>query len=226
MIQSLFDGWLKRQLRKSSVAVHAARKLKGWARVSHASVMDDPTAGNVAAPRSKNETIIRSGLLGFGWASGQILADVILSEDTRHSGMLLHYYSIKTALLSYHKYNESQREETVLKRLKQGEIIALVSDAGMPGISDPGTELAKICVDENIPVIPIPGPSAFLTALSASGLSTDEFTFVGFLPKHASSRKERLMTSASEKPTQIFYVPPHKLSLFLEESSLNFGDSR
>ncbi|KAE8712706.1 pentatricopeptide repeat-containing protein [Hibiscus syriacus] len=153
-------------------------------------------------------------------------ADVILSEDTRHSWKLLHYYSIKTPLLSYHKYNESQREQTVLERLKQGEIIALISDAGMPGISDPGTELAKICVDENIPVIPIPGPSAFLTALSASGLSTDEFTFVGFLPKHASSRKERLMTSASEKPTQIFYVPPHKLSQFLEESSLIFGDSR
>ncbi|MBA0625567.1 hypothetical protein Godav_003349, partial [Gossypium davidsonii] len=152
-------------------------------------------------------------------------ADVILSEDTRHSGKLLHYYNIKTPLLSYHKYNESQREHTVLKRLKQGEIVALISDAGMPGISDPGTELAKICVDENIPVIPIPGPSAFLTALSASGLSTDEFTFVGFLPKHAGSRKERLIASASETTTQIFYVPPHKLGQFLEESSLIFGDS-
>ncbi|PPD79521.1 hypothetical protein GOBAR_DD23546 [Gossypium barbadense] len=153
-------------------------------------------------------------------------ADVILSEDTRHSGKLLHYYNIKTPLLSYHKYNESQREHKVLKRLKQGEIVALISDAGMPGISDPGTELAKICVDENIPVIPIPGPSAFLTALSASGLSTDEFTFVGFLPKHAGSRKERLIASASETTTQIFYVPPHKLGQFLEESSLIFGDSR
>ncbi|XVE56103.1 hypothetical protein DITRI_Ditri03aG0210400 [Diplodiscus trichospermus] len=153
-------------------------------------------------------------------------ADVILSEDTRHSGKLLHHYSIKTPLLSYHKFNESQREQTVLKRLKQGEIVALITDAGMPGISDPGTELAKICVDENIPVIPIPGPSAFITALSASGLSTDEFTFVGFLPKHAGSRKERLMASASETTTQIFYVPPHKLLQFLEESSSIFGDSR
>ncbi|XP_017981297.1 PREDICTED: ribosomal RNA small subunit methyltransferase I isoform X1 [Theobroma cacao] len=153
-------------------------------------------------------------------------ADVILSEDTRHFGKLLHYYSIKTPLLSYHKFNESQREQTVLKRLKRGEIIALISDAGMPGISDPGTELAKLCVDENILVIPIPGPSAFLTALSASGLSTDEFTFVGFLPRHAGSRKERLMASASETTTQIFYVPPHKLCQFLEESSPIFGDSR
>ncbi|XWS24420.1 hypothetical protein CRYUN_Cryun28dG0100300 [Craigia yunnanensis] len=153
-------------------------------------------------------------------------ADVILSEDTRHSGKLLHYYSIKTPILSYHKFNESQREQTVLKRLKQGEIVTLISDAGMLGISDPGTELTKICVDENIPVIPIPGPSGFITALSASGLSTDEFTFVGFLPKHAGSRKERLMASASEKTTQIFYVPPHKLRQFLEESSPIFGGSR
>ncbi|KAL1093084.1 hypothetical protein V6Z11_D06G007600 [Gossypium hirsutum] len=113
-------------------------------------------------------------------------ADVILSEDTRHSGKLLHYYNIKTPLLSYHKYNESQREHKVLKRLKQGEIVALISDAGMPGISDP----------------------------------------VGFLPKHAGSRKERLIASASETTTQIFYVPPHKLGQFLEESSLIFGDSR
>lgn len=153
-------------------------------------------------------------------------AHVILSEDTRHSGKLLQHYNIKTPLLSYHKFNESQREQTVLRRLKQGEIVALISDAGTPGISDPGTDLAKLCVNENIPVIPIPGPSAFVAALSASGLDTDQFTFVGFLPKHAGSRKERLMVSANEATTQVFYVPPHKLRQFLEESSLLFGDSR
>ncbi|XP_031268966.1 uncharacterized protein LOC116127457 isoform X2 [Pistacia vera] len=153
-------------------------------------------------------------------------ANVILSEDTRHSGKLLQYYNIKTPLLSYHKFNESQREQTVLKRLKQGEIVALISDAGTPGISDPGTELAKLCVDQNIPVVPIPGPSAFVAALSASGLATNEFTFVGFLPKHAGSRRERLTVSASEVKTQIFYVPPHKLCQFLEETSSLFGDSR
>ncbi|KAM7259028.1 hypothetical protein ACFE04_014769 [Oxalis oulophora] len=113
-------------------------------------------------------------------------ANLILSEDTRHSG----------------------------------------NDAGMPGISDPGTDLAKACIDENIPVIPIPGPSAFVAALAASGLSTDEFTFVGFLPKHTKSRKERLMVSAKETRTQIFYVPPHKLGQFLEETSSLFGDLR
>ncbi|KAM1118213.1 hypothetical protein FF1_042471 [Malus domestica] len=153
-------------------------------------------------------------------------AHVILSEDTRHSGKLLHHYSIKTPLLSYHKFNEAQRGQTVLKRLKEGEVVALISDAGMPGISDPGTELAKLCVDENIPVIPIPGPSAFVAALSASGLSTDEFTFVGFMSKHAGSRRERLMVSANEGTTQIFYVPPHKLQQFLEETSSVFGVSR
>ncbi|KAI5656106.1 hypothetical protein M9H77_24899 [Catharanthus roseus] len=153
-------------------------------------------------------------------------ANVILSEDTRHSGKLLQYYDIRTPLLSYHKFNETQREQAILKRLQDGEIVALISDAGMPGISDPGTELAKLCVKKSISVIPIPGPSAVVTALSASGLPTDEFTFVGFLPKHSGSRKERLMISANESATQIFFVPPHKLSQFLEEISSLFGASR
>ncbi|KAG7020486.1 rsmI, partial [Cucurbita argyrosperma subsp. argyrosperma] len=132
-------------------------------------------------------------------------ANVILSEDTRHSGKLLQHFSIKTPLLSFHKFNESQREQTVLKRLKEGEIVALICDAGTPGISDPGTELVRQCVNASIPVVPIPGPSAVIAALSASGLSTDEFTFVGFVPKHAASRRERLMVSANEEATQIFY---------------------
>ncbi|KAK7310931.1 hypothetical protein RJT34_08733 [Clitoria ternatea] len=153
-------------------------------------------------------------------------ADVILSEDTRHSGKLLHHYNIKTPLMSYHKFNETQREQVVLKRLRQGEVVALISDAGMPGISDPGMELAKLCVTENIPVVPIPGPCALVSALSASGLSTDEFTFVGFLPKHSGSRRKRLEVSAEQSATQIFYVPPHKLFQFLEESSSIFGDTR
>lgn len=113
-------------------------------------------------------------------------ANVILSEDTRHSGKLLQHYNIKTPLLSFHKFNESQREQAVLKKLREGEIVAQISDAGTPGISDPGMAL----VNEKIPVIPIPGPSALVAGLSASGLATDEFTFVGFLPKHSGSRRE------------------------------------
>ncbi|KAL8225800.1 hypothetical protein R6Q57_018357 [Mikania cordata] len=153
-------------------------------------------------------------------------ADVILAEDTRHSGKLLHHYNIKTPLLSYHKFNENQREKLILKRLIEGEIVALISDAGTPAISDPGFELTKLCVEANISVIPIPGPCAFVAALSASGLSTNEFSFVGFLPKNASARKERLMVSANEAATQIFYVPPHKLLQFLEESLDLFGELR
>ncbi|KAL8153933.1 hypothetical protein V2J09_011693 [Rumex salicifolius] len=153
-------------------------------------------------------------------------ADVILSEDTRHSGKLLQYFGIKTPLMSYHKFNESQRERTVLQRLQQGQIVALISDAGMPGISDPGTYLASMCIEANILVVPIPGPSAVIAALSASGLPTDEFTFAGFLPKHNGSRKERLQLSANQTATQIFFVPPHKLQKFLEETSSIFGDSR
>ncbi|KAL8059098.1 hypothetical protein ABFX02_03G064800 [Erythranthe guttata] len=153
-------------------------------------------------------------------------ADVILSEDTRHSGKLLQHYNIKTPLLSYHKFNESQREQVVLNRLQDGEIVALISDAGMPGISDPGSDLAKVCVEKDIPVIPVPGPSALVAALSASGLPTNEFTFVGFLPKHAATRRERLVVSANNATTQVFFVPPHKLCQFLEEASSIFGPSR
>ncbi|XP_010254693.1 PREDICTED: uncharacterized protein LOC104595599 isoform X2 [Nelumbo nucifera] len=153
-------------------------------------------------------------------------ADVILSEDTRHSGKLLQHYNIKTPLLSYHKFNESQREKTILRRLQQGDVVALISDAGSPGISDPGTELVKLCINEKIPVIPIPGPSACIAALSASGLDTDGFKFVGFLPKQARSRREKLQVCADETATQIFFVPPHKLHQFLEETSSFFSDSR
>ncbi|KAG6503302.1 hypothetical protein ZIOFF_035613 [Zingiber officinale] len=153
-------------------------------------------------------------------------ADLILSEDTRHSRKLLLYYGITTPLLSYHKFNESERERSILQKLRLGEVIALISDAGTPCISDPGMELAKVCVKENIPVVPIPGPSALVCALSACGLSTDEFKFVGFLSKHARTRREKLKVSAADTATQIFFVPPHKLHQFLEEASLIFGDAR
>ncbi|KAM0944061.1 putative 16S rRNA (cytidine(1402)-2'-O)-methyltransferase [Dioscorea sansibarensis] len=153
-------------------------------------------------------------------------ADVILTEDTRHSGKLLQYYNIKTPMVSYHKFNESQREMMILQKLQQGQLVALISDAGTPGISDPGMELARLCATNNIPVVPIPGPSAVVAALSVSGLSTSEFTFVGFLSKHGGSRRERLEISSNESATQIFFVPPHKLSQFLEEASSIFGESR
>ncbi|KAJ0232108.1 hypothetical protein HA466_0293650 [Hirschfeldia incana] len=195
-------------------------------------------ADSVAKDDSKRVSPLKPGLYLVGTPIGNLeditlrairvlrSADVILSEDTRHSGKLLQYYNIKAHLLSYHKFNEAQREQAVLNRLKQGEIVALISDAGTPGISDPGTQLAKMCAKENIDVIPIPGACAVVAALSASGLDTHEFTFVGFLPKHSGTRKERLVVSSNETRTQIFYVPPHKLSQFLDETTPYFGESR
>ncbi|CAN6311169.1 unnamed protein product [Urochloa humidicola] len=153
-------------------------------------------------------------------------ANVILSEDTRHSGKLLQHYNIKTPLLSFHKFNEHEREPSIIRRLHEGEAVALISDAGTPGISDPGMELARLCASEKIPVVPIPGPSAAIAALSASGLPSNEFTFVGFLPKHGRSRRDRLEISAREAATQIFYVPPHGIHQFLVDAASSFGDSR
>ncbi|XP_021759906.1 uncharacterized protein LOC110724759, partial [Chenopodium quinoa] len=198
----------------------------------------DSDTPDISLPQSPKQGTLKPGLYLVGTPIGNLeditlralrvlkSADVILSEDTRHSGKLLHYYGIKTPLMSYHKFNEFQRGQTVLKRLQEGEIVALISDAGMPGISDPGTELVKLCVEEKIIVVPIPGASVVVSALSASGLPTDDFTFVGFLPKHAGSRRERLLLSANQSATQIFFVPPHKLHQFLEETSSVFGDSR
>ncbi|KAI7990928.1 Ribosomal RNA small subunit methyltransferase I [Camellia lanceoleosa] len=119
---------------------------------------------------------------------------------------------------------EDDREETEETNAREEEHFH--HSIRTPGISDPSMELVKLCVDENILVIPIPGPSAFVAALSASGLATDEFTFVGFLSKHAGSRKERLIVSAKEVATQIFYVPSHKLHQLIEEASSIFGDCR
>lgn len=153
-------------------------------------------------------------------------SDLILSEDTRHSGKLLQHYNIDAPLLSYHKFNESFRQATILQRLQQNQIVSLISDAGTPGISDPGAKIVRACIEKNIRIYPIPGPTAVITALTASGLPTTAFSFVGFLSPHNSTRKTKLMTAAREGATQIFYVSPHKLLSFLEESISAFGDTR
>ncbi|KAL3677946.1 hypothetical protein R1sor_020902 [Riccia sorocarpa] len=153
-------------------------------------------------------------------------ATLILAEDTRHSSRLLRHYDIRTPAISYHKFNEMAREDLVLERLRRGEVLALISDAGMPGISDPGSAIVRACVEANVDVFPIPGPSAVVTALVASGLPTEEFSFVGFLPAQSSSRQKRLAIAASESATQVFYVPPHKLIKILEDCISAFGSSR
>ncbi|XP_050876169.1 uncharacterized protein LOC127079847 [Lathyrus oleraceus] len=139
--------------------------------------------------------------------------------------------SVSLEAISYIRFFQIQIEALSLPYLSNGprntrQPHSVQGDKNCLFLKDPGMELAKLCVSENVPVVPIPGPCALVSALSASGLSTYEFTFVGFLQKHSGSRRKRLMASAEQTTTQIFYVPPHKLSQFLEEGSSIFGDTR
>ncbi|PSB07110.1 16S rRNA (cytidine(1402)-2'-O)-methyltransferase [filamentous cyanobacterium CCP1] len=151
---------------------------------------------------------------------------LIAAEDTRHTGKLLHYFQITTPQVSYHDHNRRSRHPELLKRLQQGEAVALVTDAGMPGISDPGYELVKDCVEHGIVVVPVPGVSAVVTALSASGLPTDRFTFEGFLPAKGQERRDRLEALRSESRTIILYESPHRLRQTLQELGEILGGER
>lgn len=153
--------------------------------------------------------------------------DVIAAEDTRHTGKLLQHFQIKTPQISYYEHNQKSRIPDMVRRLQQGQAIALVTDAGMPGISDPGYELAKVCAEEGIPIVPIPGPSAVISALVASGLPSDRFVFEGFLTNHSPARRrERLEELKAEARTLIFYEAPHRLRKTLEEMVAVFGGDR
>lgn len=137
--------------------------------------------------------------------------DLIASEDTRHTGKLLHHFQIATPQISYHQHNRQQRISELINLLQQGQAIALVSDAGMPSISDPGCELVQACLEAQIEVIPIPGVTAVITALAVSGLDTDKFIFEGFLPAKTQARCDRLKFLKEETRTLIFYESPHRL---------------
>lgn len=137
--------------------------------------------------------------------------DYILCEDTLHSQNLLRHYDIHKPLKSYHKFNEASSEESILHDLQTGKQIALISDAGTPGISDPGARLVKLCVDNNIPVTSIPGPCAAIQALSQSGLSTEQFQFCGFLPKKDGELRRRLQEILSYEGTTVCYESPNRL---------------
>ena len=158
----------------------------------------------------------------------QVLRDVsaIAAEDTRHTGKLLHHFQIGTPQISYHDHNRHSRLPDILNRLQQGQAIALVTDAGMPGISDPGYDLVKACADAGLPVVPIPGPSAVITALSAAGLPTDRFAFEGFLPLKGQERRDRLETLKAESRTLVFYEAPHRLQQTLQDFETAFGGDR
>lgn len=152
--------------------------------------------------------------------------DWIAAEDTRHTGKLLQHFQIKTPQLSYHEHNRTARIPELLDRLQQGKSIALVTDAGMPCVSDPGYELVKACAEAGFPVVPIPGVTAAITALAASGLPSDRFAFEGFLPAKTKERDRALETLQPETRTLIFYEAPHRLRDTLASFQLAFGDDR
>ncbi len=149
--------------------------------------------------------------------------DLIACEDTRHTGKLLTHYDIRTPRESYHQFNEASRAPRLIQQLKDGKNIALVSDAGSPLVSDPGYELVAACRREGIPVIPVPGPSAAIAALTASGLPVESFFFAGFLPSKGSGRKRRLEELAALPCTLILYEAPHRLLASLEDMVALFG---
>jgi 16S rRNA (cytidine1402-2'-O)-methyltransferase len=142
---------------------------------------------------------------------------LIAAEDTRHSGKLLQALGISTPMVSLHEFNEFQRSEQVLERLLAGQDIALISDAGTPLISDPGSDLVKRALAEHIKVVPIPGPCAAIAALSVSGLSTDSFIFEGFLPAKASARQKHLEKLVKESRTLVFYEAPHRICDLIQD---------
>ena len=152
--------------------------------------------------------------------------DVIGAEDTRHTRKLLSYYDIHTPLISYHEHNKFDQGPILLDRLLLGDSVAIVSDAGLPGISDPGAHLAELVIEEGIQVVPIPGANAALSALIASGLDTTMFTFVGFLPKTSKKREERFNELALMTHTLIFYESPHRIKDTLKEMHIALGNRR
>ena len=150
--------------------------------------------------------------------------DLIACEDTRHTKKLLNHYGINTKTISYHEHNERERALELIERLKSGADVAVVSDAGTPGISDPGFRLARIAIDNDVLVVPVPGASALISALVASGLPTDEFFFGGFLPARSGARRARLAELRSLPATLIFYEGPHRIAATLKDAKEILGE--
>ncbi|MDO4382334.1 MAG: 16S rRNA (cytidine(1402)-2'-O)-methyltransferase [Clostridia bacterium] len=150
--------------------------------------------------------------------------DVIAAEDTRHTLKLLNFYAITKPLISYHRHNEEVKSDVLIDKLKNGENIALVTDAGTPGISDPGEEIVKKAIENNIEIIPIPGACALINALICSGFNTKEFIFYGFLPINKKLRTKKLNEISKQNKTIILYEAPHKLLKTLNDILENIGD--
>ncbi|HXD31183.1 MAG TPA: 16S rRNA (cytidine(1402)-2'-O)-methyltransferase [Pyrinomonadaceae bacterium] len=166
----------------------------------------------VATPIGNLEDITQRAL--------KILADVdlIACEDTRHTRKLLTHFGINTPTVSYHDHNERERAAELVRRLRGDESVAIVSDAGTPGINDPGFRLVQLAIENEVPVIPVPGPNAVITALVCSGLPTDEFFFGGFLPAKSNARRARLAELRSMPATIVFYEAPHRIAAALKDA--------
>lgn len=152
--------------------------------------------------------------------------DIIAAEDTRHTLKLLNHYNISKHLISYHRHNEEEKSDDLISKLKEGKNIALVSDAGTPGICDPGEAVIHKSIEEGIEVIPIPGACAFVNALICSGLNTDTFLFLGFLPLNKKNRKHKLQEIQQSHQTTIIYEAPHKLQATLKDLQEVIGERK
>lgn len=169
------------------------------------------------------------GNLGdFSERAKQTLSEVdfIAAEDTRVTLKLLNHFQIKTPMVSYYEHNKKEKGETIIERILGGENCAIVTDAGMPAISDPGEDLVALCAEHSIEVRAVPGPSAFVAALALSGFSVGRFTFEGFLSVNRPGRMEHLQSLVDEKRTMVFYEAPHKLAATLKDMYSYFGDRR
>jgi 16S rRNA (cytidine1402-2'-O)-methyltransferase len=153
-------------------------------------------------------------------------ADLIACEDTRQTQKLLNHYGITTPSLSYHEHNEASRAAELIERLAQGSCIAIVSDAGTPGISDPGFRLISLAIQRGIPVVPIPGAAAFVTALVASGLPVNSFSFRGFLSPKSGARRRELGRISNSQSTELFYEAPHRIAETLQDVHAELGPER
>lgn len=153
-------------------------------------------------------------------------ADLIAAEDTRQTIKLLNHFEIKNTLVSYHEHNKIEKGKDLVRQLLDGKNIVLVSDAGSPGISDPGEELVRLAVEQNVPVTMVPGPAAVITGLVLSGLPSGRFSFEGFLPMNKRVRNERLKSITEDTRTLVFYEAPHKLRYTLKDLREAFGNRR
>ena len=152
--------------------------------------------------------------------------DLIACEDTRHTRKLLQHFGIATKTISYHDHNEQERSDQLLEILREGKNIAVVSDAGTPAISDPGFRLVRAAIEAGVAVVPVPGPSALITALVAAGVPTDEFFFAGFLSAKSHARQVKLLELASVPATLIFYEAPHRLAATLQDALAILGERK